>query len=344
MATDNASLSWLATLKITFVRWLDSHAGVTPAMDSDESIDYFKAFPFLMMHVACFAVIWVGWSWPAVIFALVLYVIRMFAITGIYHRYFSHRTFKMNRFWQFAFAVLGNSSAQRGPLWWAAHHRHHHRYSDEPEDIHSPLHRGFWWSHMFWFLSRANYRTRLEDIPDMAKFPELLWLDRFDMVVPFALGTFSFFFGMLLQHLGFNTSAGQLLVWFFISTICLAHGTFTINSLSHVFGWRRYETTDTSRNNPLLAIVTLGEGWHNNHHHYQSCARQGFRWYEYDITWYILCGLSVVGIVRDMKPIPSHLRKDGPDGTTAPAKNNPTKVEGTSDLLDSLPSLSPKPT
>ena len=309
------------------VRWFDSYHGVTPAMDADERIDWLRILPYVGMHLACFAVLWVGWSWPAVIFAAVLYVARMFAITGMYHRYFSHRTFKMNRFWQFMFALLGNSSAQRGPLWWAAHHRHHHRHSDEPVDIHSPKQRGFWWSHTVWFLTRSNYRTRTEAIPDLAKFPELVWLDRFDMIVPIVLGHISFFLGVFLQSQGFNTSGGQFLTFFFISTILLAHGTFTINSLSHVFGGRRYETTDTSRNNLLLAFVTLGEGWHNNHHHYQSCCRQGHRWWEVDISFYILVVLSWMRIVYDIKPVPKHLKTPGQSpkgGTTESSLSMPS--------------------
>jgi len=305
--------SRFARYALASVSWLDNYSGDSQQPSTDERIAFGRIIPFILLHLGCFAVIWVGVSWWAAGFAALAYFVRMFAITGIYHRYFSHRTYKLNRFWQFIAAVLGNSSGQRGALWWAAHHRHHHRFSDEPEDIHSPVRRGFWWSHMFWFLGGSNFRTNKELIPDLMKFPELVWLDRFDTAVPVACGAGAFFLGMWMQSLGFNTSAGQMLVWFLISTVLCAHGTFTINSLSHVFGSRRFETSDTSRNNFLLALITLGEGWHNNHHHYQSSTRQGFRWYEIDISFYILCVLSWVGIVRDMKPVPSAVMEEARD-------------------------------
>ena len=306
--------------------WLDSYGGDSQKHSEDERIDIVRVLPFIGIHLACFAVIWVGWSWPAVIFATAFYFIRMFAITGLYHRYFAHRSFKMNRFWQFCAAVMGNMAAQRGALWWAAHHRHHHRYSDEPEDIHSPKQRGFWWSHMFWFLGGSNYRTRSELIPDLLKFPELVWLDRFDILVPLLCGIGSWYLGYGLQHAGYATSGAQMLVWFFISTVVCAHGTFTINSLSHVFGTRRFATTDTSRNNFLLALVTLGEGWHNNHHHYQSTVRQGFRWYEIDISWYALVVLSWVGVTKDLKGIPASVWKDASDKPRAVERKTETSA------------------
>ncbi len=306
---------------VRMFRWVDTYA-VPPADTNDPAnhrIEWLRVLPFLLLHVSCFAVIWVGWSWTAVAVAVALYFIRMFAITGIYHRYFSHRTYKTSRFWQFCFAVLGNSSVQRGPLWWAAHHRHHHRHSDDEQDVHSPSRLGFWRSHMLWFMNRANHRTQLELIPDFAKFPELVWLDRYDVAVPVLLGVSLFMLGWLLHVVapGLNTNGLQLLVWgLSISTVACAHGTFTINSLSHVFGSRRYQTTDTSRNNFLLALITLGEGWHNNHHHYQSTVRQGFFWYEIDITFYILKTMSWVGIISDLKPVPAHIYAEKPRAAT----------------------------
>jgi stearoyl-CoA desaturase (delta-9 desaturase) len=209
---------------------------------------------------------------------------------------------------------LGNSAAQRGPLWWAAHHRHHHQYTDRKEDMHSPSQHGFWWSHIGWLTDPANFYTRMEYVRDWAKFPELVWLDRFDKVVPLVLA-FSLYFGgeILAQyapHLG--TSGAQLVIWgFFISTVVLFHGTCTINSLSHMYGWRRFETPDTSRNNPILAIITLGEGWHNNHHHYPISTRQGFFWWEYDITYYLLVVISWLGIIKNLRPVPEGVRRPG---------------------------------
>ncbi|MEZ6197940.1 MAG: acyl-CoA desaturase [Planctomycetota bacterium] len=270
-------------------------------------IDWLRFLPYMGIHLTCFAVIWVGVSWVAVAVAAALYVIRMFAITGFYHRYFSHRTFKTHRFTQFLFAVLGNSSVQRGPLWWAAHHRHHHRFSDQPEDIHSPKQSGFWWSHMFWIFAPKAEVTNMNAVRDLAKFPELRFIDRFDVLVPVLLAVGCFGLGAAIDAIwpGAGTSGWQMLIWgFFISTVVLYHGTYTINSLSHVFGGRRFETEDTSRNNFWLALLTLGEGWHNNHHHYQYSTRQGFYWWEIDITFYTLKVLSWLGLIWDLRPVP----------------------------------------
>lgn len=287
---------------------------------------------YLALHLACFGVIWVGWSWTAIWMATGLYLVRMFAITGFYHRYFSHRTFETNRFWQFCFAVLGNSSSQRGPLWWASHHRHHHQYADTEADAHSPSRQGFWWSHIGWLTDTPNLYTRWEYVKDWAKFQELVWLDRFDKVVPILLGVALFVVGELLAHTSpqLGTNGAQLVIWgFFISTVVLFHGTCTINSLSHLFGSRRYNTPDTSRNNPLLALITLGEGWHNNHHHYAISARQGFFWWELDITYYLLVALSWIGIVRNLRPVPEHVRNPQvAQKTGSKAKGPPAQARG----------------
>jgi stearoyl-CoA desaturase (delta-9 desaturase) len=256
-------------------------------------------------------VIWVGWSPFALGIAAALYVVRMFAITGIYHRYFSHRTFKTSRTGQFVFALLGASAVQRGPLWWAAHHRHHHRFSDQENDRHSPMRHGFVWSHMGWFLSRSNFPTNLHAVSDLAKFPELRFLDRFDILVAILLAVGIYFVGVAAAAFSpeLGTSGPQLLIWgFFISTVMVYHCTYTINSLAHQIGRRRYETGDTSGNSLFLAIITLGEGWHNNHHHYPGSVRQGFYWWEIDISYYILVVLSWMGIVWDLRPVPDHIR------------------------------------
>jgi stearoyl-CoA desaturase (delta-9 desaturase) len=296
----------------TLLRWFDS--GSTP-QDSDrdgaDGVDWARIVPFAAMHLACLGVIWVGVSTVAVVAAVGMYVLRMFAITGFYHRYFSHRTFKASRGVQFAFALLGASAVQRGPIWWAAHHRHHHVHSDRPEDVHSPVQRGFLWSHMGWFLSRRHFTPDLGRVRDLLRYPELRWLDRFDILVPFALAVCLLLLGRVLEaHWpGLGTSGGQMLVWgFFISTVACYHGTYTINSLCHVWGRRRYQTGDESRNNLLLALITLGEGWHNNHHRYPASARQGFYWWEIDVTYYGLRLLAALGLIRDLKQVPARIR------------------------------------
>ncbi len=294
----------LSTFGNTIANWFDA---ARQPDTSKPGVDWLRVLPFLGMHLACAAVIWVGWSPFAVLFALAAYLVRMFSVTAFYHRYFAHRTFKTSRAAQFVFAVLGNTCVQRGPLWWAAHHRVHHRSSDKPEDPHSPVQYGFFRSHVGWILDRANFRTRIEEVPDFARYPELRFLDRFDTVVPILLAAAIFGLGTILERLapGLGTSGPQLLIWgFFISTVVLYHGTFTINSLAHVFGTRPYKTGDASRNNWFLALITFGEGWHNNHHHYPGSVRQGFRWWQVDFSWYLLSLLALCGVVWDLRKVP----------------------------------------
>jgi stearoyl-CoA desaturase (delta-9 desaturase) len=288
--------------------WFDTSAVVELDDERADRIDWLRATPFIAMHLACIAVIWVGFSPIALIVAAVLYAVRMFAITGFYHRYFSHRTFSTSRTVQFIFAFIGASCVQRGPLWWAAHHRNHHRNADTVLDPHSPKIYGFLWSHVGWFLTPRNFQTDLSRVPDLAKFPELRLLDRYDTLVPVLLGVAMFFLGVLLHHVApqLGTSGGQMLVWgFVISTVVLFHCTVTINSLAHRFGSRRYDTKDSSRNNFWLALITFGEGWHNNHHYFPGSSRQGFRWWEIDITWYGLKLMSALGLVKGLKPVPA---------------------------------------
>ena len=293
----------------SFARWFDTAQTAEAAPESQDRIDWLRVLPFIGLHLACLGVFWVGFSWFALATAITLYALRMFAITGFYHRYFSHKAFRTSRVLQFLFALIGAASVQRGPLWWAAHHRHHHRHADTEHDLHSPRH-GFFRSHMGWFLTPGAFRTRIEALPDLRDFPELRWLDRFDTLVPVLLAVALYALGGWLQrsHPELGTSGGQLLIWgFFVSTVVLFHVTVTINSLAHRWGSRRYATRDDSRNNWLLALLTFGEGWHNNHHHFPGSARQGFRWWELDLTYYGLRMMSWFGLVWDLKPVPSAL-------------------------------------
>jgi stearoyl-CoA desaturase (delta-9 desaturase) len=224
-----------------------------------------------------------------------LYVVRMFGVTAGYHRYFSHRTFRTSRAGQFVLAFLAQSSAQRGILWWAAKHRHHHRHSDTEIDVHSPRHRGFLYAHVGWIFTPQHGDTDADAVPDLTKYPELVWLDRHPYLPATVLAVACFAFG----------GWPALIVGFFWSTVLLYHGTFFINSLAHVHGTQRYVTGDDSRNNWWLALITLGEGWHNNHHAYQRSTRQGFRWYEVDPTFYLLTVLSWLRVVRDLGAPPA---------------------------------------
>jgi stearoyl-CoA desaturase (delta-9 desaturase) len=301
-----------AGLRAAIRRWIDSGAQASLEPGCERRIDWARVVPFLALHAGCVGVVWTGTSAAALAAAAALFALRMFAITAFYHRYFSHRAFRTTRAAQFAFALLGASAAQRGPLWWASHHRHHHAHADRPADSHSARQHGFLWSHVGWFLARGSFAARTERVGDLARYPELRWLDRYDIAVPAALAVALYGLGEWLAaaHPALATSGAQLVVWgFCISTVALYHATFTINSLAHRFGTRRYATRDDSRNNFWLALITFGEGWHNNHHHYPVAARQGFFWWEVDLAYYGLRLLAAVGLVWELRPVPESARK-----------------------------------
>ncbi len=292
LATDSSPIADATLAEFTDPQFL---AAATP---EQEKINVIRSVPFVLAHLAAIAgVFWVGISPLWVGLAIFSYVIRMWAITTGYHRYFSHRSFKTSRFFQFVLAFMGTLSVQKGVLWWAAHHRHHHRHSDQEPDVHSPTLRGFLWAHLGWILCDKYHQTEYGNIKDFARFPELVWLNRHHLAPPLAAGALIWYcFG-----------AG-VFVWVgLVATVFLWHGTFTINSLSHVFGKRRFKTTDTSKNNLLLALITLGEGWHNNHHYYPGAARQGFYWWEIDLSYYSLKVLSWFKIVWDINPVPERV-------------------------------------
>ncbi len=258
---------------------------------------------FIGVHAACLGALWTGVDARALAVGAALYLVRMFAITAGYHRYFSHRTYATGRASQFLLALLGASAGQKGPLWWAAHHRNHHRWSDTERDVHSPRRGGFWWSHAGWILSPHFAKTRWEAVPDLAAFPELVWLERRHALAPLALG-------LSLYALG----GARLLVWgFFMSTTALYHATFSVNSLAHLFGARRFDTGDDSRNNALVALLTLGEGWHNNHHRYPGSERQGLAWWELDLSHAGLRVLERLGLVWDLRTAPPLEEAHDPD-------------------------------
>ena len=295
----------LKSKRHVLLQWFDSGAAAE-AVGNNEAVDWMRVIPFILMHLACFLVFVVGWSPVALSVALFSYLLRMFAITAFYHRYFSHRAFKTGRLCQFIFAVLGATATQRGPLWWAAHHRRHHCYSDRDKDVHSPRH-GFIWSHMGWFLSLKHFNTREESIRDLLKFPELRWLDRFDIIVPilYATALWGLGYGLEVYYPELQTNGWQMLIWgYFVSSIVLIHCTLFVNSLAHQWGGQRFDTGDDSRNNFFLALITLGEGWHNNHHHYPVSAKQGFYWWEIDISYYLLRLMACLGLIWDLKEVP----------------------------------------
>jgi stearoyl-CoA desaturase (delta-9 desaturase) len=234
---------------------------------SGDRISLVRSFPFFAVHLACLAAFFLKFHWSYLIVCLAMYYVRMFFVTAGYHRYFSHRSFKTSR------------------------------YSDTDDDLHSPSLRGFLWSHVGWILSDRYNNTKVDLIGDFNKYPELRWLNKYHVVPP-----------VIFAVLMFLVGGWGMLVWgYCISTVILWHSSFTINSLSHIFGHRRYPTADSSKNNAILALVTMGEGWHNNHHHYMASARQGFFWWEVDITYYVLKVLSWFRIVWDLRQPPRHV-------------------------------------
>jgi stearoyl-CoA desaturase (delta-9 desaturase) len=271
----------------------DTSSRSEPSIDRDSATDivYPSTIPFIIVHLVCFAAIWTGVTVEAVAIGVGLYWLRIFAIGAGYHRYFSHRAYETSRTFQFLLAALAQSTSQKSVLWWAANHRDHHLHSDTELDVHSPRHTGFIYSHVGWIFSRGQETMNVNRIADFAKFPELMWLHRYEQLPAFVLAV------ICLAVAGWP----GLIVGFFWSTVAVYHGTFCINSLAHLVGKRRYVTGDDSRNNWLLAIITMGEGWHNNHHAYQSSARQGFYWWEYDPTYYLLTLLERLGLVWNLK-------------------------------------------
>lgn len=306
-------MRFVKTLGRRLVEAVDSDyfpAGSEIVRSQPERMEFARLIPFIILHLGCLGVIWTGWSWAAVIVAAALYVVRMFAITGFYHRYFCHRAYKTSRAAQFLFALIGLTAVQRGPLWWAAVHRHHHAHSDEEVDAHSPVQKGFLWSHVGWLTSSRNFPTDYRIVRDLMRYPELHFLNRFDLIGPALLLIVLYALGAGLEAFapGLGTSGWQMVVWgFFISTTVLFHATCAVNSFAHTLGSKRFPTEDESRNSFLLAIITLGEGWHNNHHHYQSSARQGFYWWEIDISYYLLKLLAALGIVWDLREVPEQV-------------------------------------
>jgi stearoyl-CoA desaturase (delta-9 desaturase) len=270
------------------------------ATEAPHDINYPSAIPFLLMHLACFAAIWSGITWQAVVLCVALYWLRMFGVVAGYHRYFSHRAYATSRTFQFLLAVLAQSSTQKSVLWWAAKHRHHHLHSDTEHDVHSPRHKGFLYSHLGWIFDQQHDQADLTRMGDLTRYPELRWLHKYEQVPAIALGILCF---LIAGWPG-------LVIGFCWSTVLLYHATFCINSLAHVHGSKRYVTGDDSRNNWLLAIFAMGEGWHNNHHAYQSSVRQGFKWWEIDLAYYLLRAMSWVRLVWDFKAPPAQVLRN----------------------------------
>jgi stearoyl-CoA desaturase (delta-9 desaturase) len=295
-------------MKANVVAWFDSHS-TPPQATGDNRVAWRRIVPLVVLHLALVAGFWLDVTPIDLAVCAALYALRMFAITGFYHRYFSHKSFSTGRAHQFLWAIIGASATQRGPLWWAANHREHHKHSDTDADPHHSE-RGFWWSHIKWFLVDEHYGTKTSLVKDLARFPELVWLDRFDIAVPLALAALLYGIGELLAWVApsLQTNGLQLLFWgYVVSTLVLLHATLAINSLAHRMGKQVFDTKDRSKNSFLLALVTFGEGWHNNHHRYCGSTRQGFVWWEVDLTFYVLKLMQALRLVRDLRPVPERV-------------------------------------
>ena len=282
---------------------------------SGAKVEWFRCAPYIAIHALASLAFFYPFVWSCLLLCLFSYSIRMFAITAFYHRYFSHRAFKTSRFVQFIGGFIACCSAQRGPLWWAAHHRRHHRHSDTEKDMHSPKTNSLFWSHTLWFMTDYAVPTFLKEIPDWLKFPELRFLNRYDWipVVIWALSSF-----MIGEWVWFNSLTGMTgmmtFIWgFVIPTVLLYHGTFAVNSLTHLWGKKRFDTGDDSRNNSLVALFTFGEGWHNNHHFFPGSAKQGFFRGEFDLTYIGLRILSLFGLVSNLRPVPAWVKEKAMD-------------------------------
>jgi stearoyl-CoA desaturase (delta-9 desaturase) len=263
------------------------------------AIEHVSNVLFVVLHVSLLLVFVVPLSSKVLALALLGYAVRMWAITAGYHRYFAHRTFRTSRAFQLVLALLAATAMQNGPLWWASVHRRHHKDADGPGDVHSPVRRGFWYAHVGWVFDRTVPNPyEPSNVRDWLRYPEIRWVDRYNWV---PLGAYAIACVAIGGLPGF--------VWgFVVSTLAVFHATMLINSAAHLWGSRRFPTRDSSRNNALLAVITLGEGWHNNHHRYMSSARQGLRWWEIDVTYYVLRVLARLGVIWELREPPSSSR------------------------------------
>ena len=299
-------------MSFSISKWVCPPPEITTEPDDlSNRVEWFRCLPFIIIHLLAVSAFFYPVTLYCVLLAVTSYSLRMFTITAFYHRYFSHRSFKTGRVVQFMGAFIACSAGQRGPLWWAAHHRRHHRHSDTDQDIHSPHAKGVFWSHTLWFMTDYAVPTLLKEIPDWLKFPELRFINRFDWIPVLALGYACYLLGSwdwFYSVTGLNSLS--TFIWgFLVPTVFLYHATFAVNSLSHLFGRKRFDTGDESRNNSLIALITFGEGWHNNHHFFPGSARQGFFRGEIDITYYLLKAMSHLGLVHDLRPVPAWVKQ-----------------------------------
>ena len=262
-----------------------------------------QATIFWVVQASALLVFAVPFRWAFLGLWAASHFLRAIGLTLVFHRYLAHRAFRMNRVARFVWTFIGTAAMQKGPLWWAGHHVNHHRFADREGDPHSPMISGFYYAHVGWFLHDTKH-DRVEAtnpvIRDFSTVPEIAWLDRYFFLPPAALAATLFLAG----------GWPWLVYGFCLPTMTLAHATFAINTVNHMFGSRRFDTLDESRNNPLTAFFAVGEGWHNNHHRYQRAARNGFYWWEFDPTWYTIRAMAAVGLGGDIQPVPERIYEE----------------------------------
>jgi len=262
-----------------------------------------QATIFWVVQASALLVFAVPFRWAFLGLWAASHFLRAIGLTLVFHRYLAHRAFRMNRVARFVWTFIGTAAMQKGPLWWAGHHVNHHRFADREGDPHSPMISGFYYAHVGWFLHDTKH-DRVEAtnpvIRDFSTVPEIAWLDRYFFLPPAALAATLFLAG----------GWPWLVYGFCLPTMTLAHATFAINTVNHMFGSRRFDTLDESRNNPLTAFFAVGEGWHNNHHRYQRAARNGFYWWEVDVTWYVIRLMSAVGLAWNVQGVPRRIYEE----------------------------------
>ncbi|HEY1909661.1 MAG TPA: fatty acid desaturase [Vicinamibacterales bacterium] len=258
---------------------------------------------FWIVQASALLVLTVPFRWAYIGLWAASHFVRALGLTLMYHRYYAHRAFKMNRGARFVWTLIGTAAMQKGPIWWAGHHVMHHKFADREGDPHSPMISGFYYAHVGWFLHDTKFDQLDASNPvvrDFGKFPEIAWLEKYFIIPPTVMAVAMYLYG----------GWPWLVYGFCLPTMTLAHATFCINTVNHLFGSRRFETMDDSRNNPITAFFAVGEGWHNNHHRYQRAARNGFYWWEFDLTWYTMKAMAALGLVWDMQPVPARIYEE----------------------------------
>ncbi len=246
------------------------------------------------LHLGALAALFM-FNWHALLAAVLLYYIGVgLGISMGYHRLHTHRSYKLPLWVEYFLAICGTLTLEGGPIFWVATHRIHHQYSDKPGDPHSPR-DGAWWAHVGWLLvgesKHSNTKLMSKYAPDLAKDPFYVWLNNYHWVMILVLAAILYAIGGL-----------PMMLWGTCLRIVVGlHATWLVNSATHLWGGRRFETRDDSRNNLWVALISFGEGWHNNHHAHPTSARHGLAWYELDLTWIQICVLKFLGIAKSIR-------------------------------------------